>query len=412
MLELAVERLGAEVLAVAAHLKTGVDVGLVGGDEDDVEGRVGVDHRLLGVLVLGDLLGRFGADRDPGRLHGDRPVADRDADPGRRLRARVVGVFGGTAAGDAAGASAPSARPPLESTVCSRPIERNLAERQVDHPSRNAIFTYGQLRPWLGLAAHDRQADRAEGGGDAGAAEPADLLLAQPQARRPAAARPLSSSPRRSPVGTALVVEAGDRLLADVAALGEADRALDDAGLGGHRLGAHLGAEARRPGLDPHDLGGLGGDLDRAGARSGRRADARRRLTAAIRSTPTSVPTARHSTPPTAVASQAFSGSAGVPAISTLRGPIRERIARSAVRSAIATSRPIVYIFRWRRAASSASGSVSSQISFGRGAQHPHVGLHVALAVQQRRVLALAGLERLDVVGQLPLQVLGRLGRR
>ena len=34
----------------------------------------------------------------------------------------------------------------------------------------------------------------------------------------------------------------------------------------------------------------------------------------------------------------------------------------------------------------------------------------MALAVEQRRVAALAGLERLDVVGQLPLQVLGRLG--
>ena len=34
----------------------------------------------------------------------------------------------------------------------------------------------------------------------------------------------------------------------------------------------------------------------------------------------------------------------------------------------------------------------------------------MALAVEQRRVLALAGLQRLDVVGQLALQVLGRLG--
>ena len=42
-------------------------------------------------------------------------------------------------------------------------------------------------------------------------------------------------------------------------------------------------------------------------------------------------------------------------------------------------------------------------------AEHPHVGLHLALAVEERRVGALAGLERLDVVGQLPLQVLGRV---
>ena len=42
-----------------------------------------------------------------------------------------------------------------------------------------------------------------------------------------------------------------------------------------------------------------------------------------------------------------------------------------------------------------------------RRAEHPHVGLHLALAVEERGVGALAGLERLDVVRQLPLQVLG-----
>ena len=41
--------------------------------------------------------------------------------------------------------------------------------------------------------------------------------------------------------------------------------------------------------------------------------------------------------------------------------------------------------------------------------QDAHVGLHVALAVEQRRVAALARRERLDVVGELALQVLGRL---
>ena len=69
-----------------------------------------------------------------------------------------------------------------------------------------------------------------------------------------------------------------------------------------------------------------------------------------------------------------------------------------------------MYVSRWRRATCGASGSVSIQISLGAEPQHPHVGLHVALAVEQRRVLALAGRQRLDVVGQLPLQVLGRVG--
>ncbi len=47
-----------------------------------------------------------------------------------------------------------------------------------------------------------------------------------------------------------------------------------------------------------------------------------------------------------------------------------------------------------------------------RQSQHPQVGLHVALAVEQRRVGALARLQRLDVLGQLALQVLGRFAAR
>ena len=78
--------------------------------------------------------------------------------------------------------------------------------------------------------------------------------------------------------------------------------------------------------------------------------------------------------------------------------------------SATSTSRPILYICRWRRAASSASGSVSSQIS--------------SVAVRSTRMSACMWplrsssaaywpsprRQRLDVVGQLPLQVLGRVG--
>ncbi len=118
------------------------------------------------------------------------------------------------------------------------------------------------------------------------------------------------------------------------------------------------------------------------------------------------MPTARHSTPATTAASQAFSGSGAVPAISALRGPISERIARSALTSATFTSRPIEYISRCRCAAAIASGSVSSEDLLRGRPQHPHVGLHVPLAVEQRRVLPVPDLQRLDVVGQLPLQIL------
>ena len=42
--------------------------------------------------------------------------------------------------------------------------------------------------------------------------------------------------------------------------------------------------------------------------------------------------------------------------------------------------------------------------------QDAHVGADLALAVEQRRVATGAGLERLDVVGQLALEELGGLG--
>jgi hypothetical protein len=82
----------------------------------------------------------------------------------------------------ATSASAPTA-PATANLALPRPIARNLAEGQVDDARRNAIFTYGELGPGLGLAPQDRQADRPEGGGDDGAAELADLLLTQGQGR-------------------------------------------------------------------------------------------------------------------------------------------------------------------------------------------------------------------------------------
>src|SRR5207245_2357788 len=103
-------------------------------------------------------------------------------------------------------------------------------EGQVDHASRNAIFTCGELGARLRLAAQDRQGDRAVEGGDAAAADSAGLLLAKRE-RRAGRCRGAEPQAAQAAVGLALVVEAGDGLLADVAALAEADRGLDDAGL-------------------------------------------------------------------------------------------------------------------------------------------------------------------------------------
>ncbi len=53
---------------------------------------------------------------------------------------------------------------------------------------------------------------------------------------------------------------------------------------------------------------------------------------------------------------------------------------------------------------------MSSQISPVAQPQDPHVGLHVALAVQQRRVTALVRFSGLEVVGELALKELGGVG--
>src|SRR5437764_6185515 len=67
------------------------------------------------------------------------------------------------------------------------------------------------------------------------------------------------------PVRLPPVVEAGDGFLADVAALAEAHRSVDDPGLGGHGLGRHLTPEARASRLDADYLGGVLTDLGNAG---------------------------------------------------------------------------------------------------------------------------------------------------
>ena len=57
-----------------------------------------------------------------------------------------------------------------------------------------------------------------------------------------------------------------DDFLADVAALGLADRAILDARFERDRVGVHVDAEQRQAGFDPQRVPGVGGDVVRAGA--------------------------------------------------------------------------------------------------------------------------------------------------
>ena len=176
-----------------------------------------------------------------------------------------------------------------------RPIAGlNLAEGQVDDLGRNAIFTYGELGAGLGLAAQDRQADRPQGGGD-GRCRRAGRPPSRP-ARSAVAGPRRGAQPQASQVavGLALVVEAGDRLLADVAALGEADRAARRCRP--RPASSRFPSRRRSGGGRPR----CGGSRPPRRRRRPRRRRAARRATrsaspaATIRSMPSAVPTARH----------------------------------------------------------------------------------------------------------------------
>ena len=135
-------------------------------------------------------------------------------------------------------------------------------------PARRCPSPTVTLAAGLGLAADDRERDRAERGGEDRGPDRAHDLLARARSRR------RREGPRRAQaaqvaVRLALVVQAGDRLLADVAALGEADGALVDARLLRDRLRRHLAPEARTALLDPDDLGGLGAHRGDAGGLEG-----------------------------------------------------------------------------------------------------------------------------------------------
>src|SRR5215207_4631609 len=138
-----------------------------------------------------------------------------------------------------------------------------LQERQLDDLGGD-LAADGEPVPDLRFAPDDRQRDRTQGGGEAGASDPADLALAE-QERLTGLGGAAQPEPPQRAVRLATVVQARHRLLPDVAALLEVDRPLHDADLGGHRLGPHVEAEAGPPGLDPEDLCRLLADLGDAG---------------------------------------------------------------------------------------------------------------------------------------------------
>ena len=115
-------------------------------------------------------------------------------------------------------------------------------------------------RPARPRGARSPSAIGPERGGDDGRRDPPDLLAGR-RSRRPGLDRRRQPQPAQVPVRVAAVVHAGDRLLADVAALREAHRPLDDPGLAGQVLRRSCRRRsAGRPLSIRSDLGGFVAD--------------------------------------------------------------------------------------------------------------------------------------------------------
>ncbi len=96
-----------------------------------------------------------------------------------------------------------------------------------------------------------------------------------------------------------------------------------------------------------------------------------------------------------------------MPAASGAAGPINEVTAQVLEASSTSTSRPTLYIRRCRGDGLDRLGLGVQPDLPGAQPQDPHVGLHVALAVQERRVTALVRFDGVEIVGELALKELG-----
>src|ERR1039458_7552261 len=119
------------------------------------------------------------------------------------------------------------------------------------------MLAHADRAPGLGLAAHEPQPDRAIGGGENRAGAPPEGALAQAQLRARRArhrGRPGQAQPAQMAVWLAAVIQARDRLLADVAPPCEPPRALVQPALRGDPAVVEAPSVAGAPALDAHDL--------------------------------------------------------------------------------------------------------------------------------------------------------------
>ena len=249
-------------------------------------------------------------------------------------------------------------------------------------------------------------------GGDARASDSAHLAI--PEEERVAVRRGRAQTQAaQPPVRLAAVVKAGDGLLADVAALLEVDRPLDDPGLGGHRLRPHVKAEARPPRLHPDDLRRLFAEVYGPGSDQ--------------------LPVNRVDRVRPSDQVEALVGGDGEDldpvAVGVVLGVLRRELGDARRLSGggpdqrgdhpvlrrvgdldVATDLVHLEVLSQRLRGDRLGVEPDRPRVRVAQAQSPHVGHQVALAVEQRRVAAPVGLHRLEVVGELTLQVAGGVG--
>ena len=217
------------------------------------------------------------------RADADAVVADPRAQRDRRGRTRVVLEVVLAAGGERQRGSA-HRREPRQPPHAHRGRNPSRTPTGGGADVRTAARRLGAIavadrRPWRPArprgAGSRARSGRGRGRGPRCRSCRARARRGAPDRRRRPARQPQAA---QMAVRLALVVQAGDRLLADVAALGEADRALVDPRLLRDRRRGHLAAEPRPARLDPHDLGRL--LVDRLGSALGERAEQRRDLVA------------------------------------------------------------------------------------------------------------------------------------
>jgi len=206
-------------------------------------------------------------------------------------------------------------------------------------------------------------------------------------------------------VGLALVEQARDGLLPDVAALGEADRSLVEARLLGDDGVVQVDAVARAAALDAQHVRGRLVDLHRAGVHE--------RVAHAL-----GVVAVAHHVEPDVGTNQQHLGAAddarrvvvlvradrsrhrlGVRPDQAEQATLERALVQLAVEADLETADRVEE--RLQRAA------LAEQQQFGGGRaelQHAQVGEHLALVGEQRGVAAVPGLERLDLVGDLAVE--------